>query len=90
MTQTQAINNVSADYNTIRPWLISIGARTMWSMKGPKDTAIKTIESYLIGKTLVIFQSYKDIGWEFYVQASEGHIGTCLAQLEALSKAKGA
>lgn len=77
-------SEITAHWSTVRPWLIDIGARCMWSEKGPKDTGIANIECWMLGSTLVIFMAYKDIGWDYFIQSKTDKINECLDELKAV------
>ena len=47
-----------------------INVQCMWQMKGPPNTEVAWMECLLVGKTLVIVQTYKEFGWEVFIASS--------------------
>lgn len=57
--------------------------RVMWEMKGPKDTQIAWLQLLGVGSKcrLFIVETYKDGGWEVFIQSREGKITECIDEV---------
>ena len=59
-----------------------VDCRCMWEIPGPKDTAIAWLSCYLVGKGVVIVQTFKDgNGWDSYTSCGKNSIEASVADV---------